>query len=131
MARTVKINPDAPQKNARFLTLEVSGRDYFVSVVLFMQGSHQACQAIKELEIFDRTREIKVDPDKPLEGVRLAALQVTESSPLQRCRTTVLELTTSSDICIRTLKMLTSQCPSEEKKWVYFLVFLQMKKTAS
>lgn len=39
------------------------------------KGSHQACCSIKELDVFNRANEIKVDPDKPLEGVRLAALQ--------------------------------------------------------
>ncbi|KQK79303.1 methenyltetrahydrofolate synthase domain-containing protein [Amazona aestiva] len=39
------------------------------------KGSHQACCSIRELDMFIRAREIKVDPDKPLEGVRLAALQ--------------------------------------------------------
>ncbi|XP_052542663.1 methenyltetrahydrofolate synthase domain-containing protein isoform X1 [Tympanuchus pallidicinctus] len=39
------------------------------------KGSHQACCSIKELDLFNRASEIKVDPDKPLEGVRLAALQ--------------------------------------------------------
>ncbi|NXT81653.1 MTHSD protein, partial [Zapornia atra] len=39
------------------------------------KGSHQACCSIKELDAFNRASEIKVDPDKPLEGVRLAALQ--------------------------------------------------------
>ncbi|NXW42197.1 MTHSD protein, partial [Nyctiprogne leucopyga] len=39
------------------------------------KGSHQACCSIKELDVFNRAREIKVDPDKPLEGVRLAVLQ--------------------------------------------------------
>lgn len=75
-ANTVKINPDAPQKNARFLTLEVSQCILF-SIPFFTQGSHQTCCSIKELDVFNRACEIKVDPDKPLEGVRLAALQVT------------------------------------------------------
>eukprot|EP00075_Anas_platyrhynchos_P033382 XP_027322635.1 methenyltetrahydrofolate synthase domain-containing protein isoform X1 [Anas platyrhynchos] len=39
------------------------------------KGSHQACCSIKELDAFSRASVIKVDPDKPLEGVRLAALQ--------------------------------------------------------
>ncbi|XP_069492658.1 methenyltetrahydrofolate synthase domain-containing protein isoform X1 [Ambystoma mexicanum] len=39
------------------------------------KGSYRACQSIKDLEVFNKTSEIKVDPDKPLEGVRLAALQ--------------------------------------------------------
>uniref|UniRef100_A0A8D0FIA0 Uncharacterized protein n=1 Tax=Strix occidentalis caurina TaxID=311401 RepID=A0A8D0FIA0_STROC len=41
------------------------------------KGSCQACCSIKELDVFNRAHEVKVDPDKPLEGVRLAALQVT------------------------------------------------------
>ncbi|NXV83911.1 MTHSD protein, partial [Atlantisia rogersi] len=44
-------------------------------IPFFTQGSHQACCSIKELDAFNRASEIKVDPDKPLEGVRLAALQ--------------------------------------------------------
>ncbi|NWR63241.1 MTHSD protein, partial [Bucorvus abyssinicus] len=39
------------------------------------KGSHQVGCLIKELNVFNRAQEIKVDPDKPLEGVRLAALQ--------------------------------------------------------
>uniref|UniRef100_A0A8C0NWI2 Methenyltetrahydrofolate synthetase domain containing n=1 Tax=Canis lupus familiaris TaxID=9615 RepID=A0A8C0NWI2_CANLF len=35
-----------------------------------------ACQNIRDLEVFTRTQEVKVDPDKPLEGVRLLMLQV-------------------------------------------------------
>uniref|UniRef100_A0A8C6AL26 Methenyltetrahydrofolate synthase domain-containing protein n=1 Tax=Monodon monoceros TaxID=40151 RepID=A0A8C6AL26_MONMO len=40
------------------------------------KGSYLACQNIKDLAVFARTQEVKVDPDKPLEGVRLLALQV-------------------------------------------------------
>ncbi|XP_065781229.1 methenyltetrahydrofolate synthase domain-containing protein isoform X7 [Muntiacus reevesi] len=39
------------------------------------KGSYLACQNIRDLEVFARTQELKVDPDKPLEGVRLLALQ--------------------------------------------------------
>ncbi|NXS65718.1 MTHSD protein, partial [Pandion haliaetus] len=55
----------------------------------FTQGSHQACCSIKELDVFNRAREIKVDPDKPLEGVRLAALQARKTLlvPTPRLRT--------------------------------------------
>ncbi|KAE8608783.1 hypothetical protein XENTR_v10011601 [Xenopus tropicalis] len=51
--------------------------------------SRQACQKITDLEIFRRTREVKVDPDKPLEGVRLAALQAHKTLlvPTPRLRT--------------------------------------------
>ncbi|XP_068812044.1 methenyltetrahydrofolate synthase domain-containing protein isoform X1 [Struthio camelus] len=53
------------------------------------EGSHQACCAIKGLDVFSRAREIKVDPDKPLEGVRLAALQARKTLlvPTPRLRT--------------------------------------------
>ncbi|XP_061863228.1 methenyltetrahydrofolate synthase domain-containing protein [Colius striatus] len=53
------------------------------------KGSHQACCSIKELDVFSRAREIKVDPDKPLEGVRLAALQARKTLlvPTPRLRT--------------------------------------------
>ncbi|NXR00659.1 MTHSD protein, partial [Sagittarius serpentarius] len=53
------------------------------------KGSYQACCSIKELDVFNRAREIKVDPDKPLEGVRLAALQARKTLlvPTPRLRT--------------------------------------------
>ncbi|XP_062474339.1 methenyltetrahydrofolate synthase domain-containing protein isoform X1 [Pezoporus occidentalis] len=52
------------------------------------KGSHQACCSIRELDMFIRAREIKVDPDKPLEGVRLAALQARKTLlvPMPRLR---------------------------------------------
>ncbi|XP_067905227.1 methenyltetrahydrofolate synthase domain-containing protein isoform X5 [Heterodontus francisci] len=39
------------------------------------KGAHDACNKIKNLDCFIKMREVKVDPDKPLEGVRLATLQ--------------------------------------------------------
>ncbi|NXH74025.1 MTHSD protein, partial [Hydrobates tethys] len=53
------------------------------------KGSRQACCSIKELDAFNRANEIKVDPDKPLEGVRLAALQARKTLlvPTPRLRT--------------------------------------------
>ncbi|NXA04785.1 MTHSD protein, partial [Sapayoa aenigma] len=53
------------------------------------QGSLQACSSIKELDVFSRAREVKVDPDKPLEGARLAALQARKTLlvPTPRLRT--------------------------------------------
>ncbi|RXM29541.1 Methenyltetrahydrofolate synthase domain-containing protein [Acipenser ruthenus] len=59
-SKTIKVNPDKPQQQARFLTLD---------------GAYQACDSIKGLEVFNKTCGVKVDPDKPLEGVRLATLQ--------------------------------------------------------
>ncbi|XP_010209369.1 PREDICTED: methenyltetrahydrofolate synthase domain-containing protein [Tinamus guttatus] len=52
-------------------------------------GSHQACCSIRELDVFRKANEIKVDPDKPLEGVRLAALQARKTLlvPTPRLRT--------------------------------------------
>nr|KAF6407491.1 methenyltetrahydrofolate synthetase domain containing [Molossus molossus] len=53
------------------------------------KGSYLACQGIKDLDIFARTQEVKVDPDKPLEGVRLLALQSQKTLlvPTPRLRT--------------------------------------------
>ncbi|NWT30093.1 MTHSD protein, partial [Cardinalis cardinalis] len=53
------------------------------------KGSLQACCSLRELEVFGRAREVKVDPDKPLEGARLAALQARKTLlvPTPRLRT--------------------------------------------
>ncbi|XP_024591342.1 methenyltetrahydrofolate synthase domain-containing protein isoform X3 [Neophocaena asiaeorientalis asiaeorientalis] len=53
------------------------------------KGSYLACQNIKDLAVFARTQEVKVDPDKPLEGVRLLALQSKKTLlvPTPRLRT--------------------------------------------
>ncbi|XP_032245672.1 methenyltetrahydrofolate synthase domain-containing protein isoform X5 [Halichoerus grypus] len=53
------------------------------------KGSYLACQNIRDLEVFARTQEVKVDPDKPLEGVRLLALQSKKTLlvPTPRLRT--------------------------------------------
>ena len=41
-----------------------------------MQGAFSACARVTGLEAFTETAEVKVDPDKPLEGARLEVLQV-------------------------------------------------------
>ncbi|NWH41321.1 MTHSD protein, partial [Chloropsis hardwickii] len=53
------------------------------------KGSLQACCSLGELDVFSRAREVKVDPDKPLEGARLAALQARKTLlvPTPRLRT--------------------------------------------
>nr|XP_024781738.3 methenyltetrahydrofolate synthase domain-containing protein isoform X7 [Pan paniscus] len=53
------------------------------------KGSYLACQNIKDLDVFARTQEVKVDPDKPLEGVRLLVLQSKKTLlvPTPRLRT--------------------------------------------
>ncbi|KAG9272946.1 methenyltetrahydrofolate synthase domain-containing protein [Astyanax mexicanus] len=53
------------------------------------KGAHGACSTIVSLEAFTKTSEVKVDPDKPLEGARLAALQAKKSLlvPTPRLRT--------------------------------------------
>ncbi|XP_071065140.1 methenyltetrahydrofolate synthase domain-containing protein isoform X2 [Dasypus novemcinctus] len=53
------------------------------------KGSYLACQNIRELDAFARTQELKVDPDKPLEGARLLALQSKKTLlvPTPRLRT--------------------------------------------
>ncbi|XP_058701745.1 methenyltetrahydrofolate synthase domain-containing protein isoform X3 [Poecile atricapillus] len=54
-----------------------------------LPGSLQACCSLRELDAFSRAREVKVDPDKPLEGARLAALQARKTLlvPTPRLRT--------------------------------------------
>ncbi|KAM7040177.1 methenyltetrahydrofolate synthase domain-containing protein [Acridotheres tristis] len=53
------------------------------------KGSLQACCSLRGLDVFGRAREVKVDPDKPLEGARLAALQARKTLlvPTPRLRT--------------------------------------------
>ncbi|XP_043562557.1 methenyltetrahydrofolate synthase domain-containing protein isoform X4 [Chiloscyllium plagiosum] len=53
------------------------------------KGAYDACNRIKTLDSFMKTREVKVDPDKPLEGVRLATLQARKTLlvPTPRLRT--------------------------------------------
>ncbi|NXC90463.1 MTHSD protein, partial [Cercotrichas coryphoeus] len=53
------------------------------------KGAFQAGCCLRELDVFSRAREVKVDPDKPLEGARLAALQARKTLlvPTPRLRT--------------------------------------------
>ncbi|XP_037373949.1 methenyltetrahydrofolate synthase domain-containing protein [Talpa occidentalis] len=53
------------------------------------KGSHLAGQNLQGLEVFSRSQEVKVDPDKPLEGARLLALQSKKTLlvPTPRLRT--------------------------------------------
>ncbi|XP_028665676.1 methenyltetrahydrofolate synthase domain-containing protein isoform X1 [Erpetoichthys calabaricus] len=53
------------------------------------KGSYLACDSVKGLDVFRKSREVKVDPDKPLEGVRLASLQAGKTLlvPTPRLRT--------------------------------------------
>uniref|UniRef100_A0A1A7YBP8 Methenyltetrahydrofolate synthase domain-containing protein n=2 Tax=Iconisemion striatum TaxID=60296 RepID=A0A1A7YBP8_9TELE len=39
------------------------------------KGAFGACTKVTELQVFNETSEVKVDPDKPLEGARMAVLQ--------------------------------------------------------
>ncbi|XP_028595905.2 methenyltetrahydrofolate synthase domain-containing protein isoform X7 [Podarcis muralis] len=39
------------------------------------KGSFEMSGSVQAWDVFDKAREVKVDPDKPLEGIRLAALQ--------------------------------------------------------
>ncbi|CDQ84290.1 unnamed protein product [Oncorhynchus mykiss] len=53
------------------------------------KGAHTACAKVSELQVFSETDEVKVDPDKPLEGARLAVLQARKTLlvPTPRLRT--------------------------------------------
>uniref|UniRef100_A0A672SLD4 Methenyltetrahydrofolate synthase domain-containing protein n=1 Tax=Sinocyclocheilus grahami TaxID=75366 RepID=A0A672SLD4_SINGR len=58
-SRVIKVNPDRPQEQC----------------YPQFQGALEACEKVPLLEIFNKAAVVKVDPDKPLEGVRLASLQ--------------------------------------------------------
>ncbi|XP_017259728.1 methenyltetrahydrofolate synthase domain-containing protein isoform X1 [Kryptolebias marmoratus] len=53
------------------------------------KGAFGACSKVTELQVFTETAEVKVDPDKPLEGARLAVLQAQKTLlvPTPRLRT--------------------------------------------
>uniref|UniRef100_A0A8C4H7T2 Methenyltetrahydrofolate synthase domain-containing protein n=1 Tax=Dicentrarchus labrax TaxID=13489 RepID=A0A8C4H7T2_DICLA len=53
------------------------------------KGAFTACARVSELQVFTQTAEVKVDPDKPLEGARLAVLQAQKTLlvPTPRLRT--------------------------------------------
>ncbi|XP_013771335.1 methenyltetrahydrofolate synthase domain-containing protein isoform X2 [Pundamilia nyererei] len=53
------------------------------------KGAFAACAKVLELQAFIHTSEVKVDPDKPLEGARLAVLQARKTLlvPTPRLRT--------------------------------------------
>uniref|UniRef100_A0A3Q3WZU9 Methenyltetrahydrofolate synthase domain-containing protein n=1 Tax=Mola mola TaxID=94237 RepID=A0A3Q3WZU9_MOLML len=53
------------------------------------KGAFTACERVSELQVFVQTAEVKVDPDKPLQGARLAVLQAGKTLlvPTPRLRT--------------------------------------------
>ncbi|KAL7979750.1 hypothetical protein Chor_004908 [Crotalus horridus] len=53
------------------------------------KGSFQTGMSIKSWDEFDQAREVKVDPDKPLEGIRLSVIQARKTLlvPTPRLRT--------------------------------------------
>lgn len=53
------------------------------------KGAFTACGRVSELQVFTKTAEVKVDPDKPLEGARLAVLEAQKTLlvPTPRLRT--------------------------------------------
>uniref|UniRef100_UPI0037E87D03 methenyltetrahydrofolate synthase domain-containing protein isoform X1 n=1 Tax=Semicossyphus pulcher TaxID=241346 RepID=UPI0037E87D03 len=53
------------------------------------KGAFTACTKVSELQVFTKTSEVKVDPDKTLEGVRMAVLQARKTLlvPTPRLRT--------------------------------------------
>ncbi|CAF99528.1 unnamed protein product, partial [Tetraodon nigroviridis] len=94
-SQTVKVNPDRPQQQARFATLEVSVLSRTTAVIGPFpgfpptQGAPAACSRVPELQVFSQAAEVKVDPDKPLQGARLAVLQARKTLlvPTPRLRT--------------------------------------------
>ncbi|KAM3876987.1 methenyltetrahydrofolate synthase domain-containing protein [Diretmus argenteus] len=82
MEPTIKINPGATKwdirqkvwdyiedKNLANFPRPVHNR------IPNFKGAFTACARVSELQAFTQTAEVKVDPDKPLEGARLAVLQ--------------------------------------------------------
>ncbi|XP_020797318.2 methenyltetrahydrofolate synthase domain-containing protein isoform X2 [Boleophthalmus pectinirostris] len=53
------------------------------------KGASAACTKVSELQVFTKAGEVKVDPDKPLEGARLVILQAQKTLlvPTPRLRT--------------------------------------------
>ncbi|XP_069549709.1 methenyltetrahydrofolate synthase domain-containing protein isoform X2 [Brachyistius frenatus] len=53
------------------------------------KGAFVACAKVSELQVFTQTAEVKVDPDKPLEGARMAVLEARKTLlvPTPRLRT--------------------------------------------
>ncbi|TDH17083.1 hypothetical protein EPR50_G00005280 [Perca flavescens] len=53
------------------------------------KGAFTACAKVPELQVFTQATEVKVDPDKPLEGARLAVLEAQKKLlvPTPRLRT--------------------------------------------
>nr|XP_043871560.1 methenyltetrahydrofolate synthase domain-containing protein-like isoform X1 [Solea senegalensis]XP_043885552.1 methenyltetrahydrofolate synthase domain-containing protein isoform X1 [Solea senegalensis] len=54
-----------------------------------VKGAYTACARVSELPVFTQSPEVKVDPDKPLEGARMAVLQAQKTLlvPTPRLRT--------------------------------------------
>ncbi|XP_034734973.1 methenyltetrahydrofolate synthase domain-containing protein [Etheostoma cragini] len=54
-----------------------------------VKGAFTACAKVTELQVFTQATEVKVDPDKPLEGARLAVLEAQKKLlvPTPRLRT--------------------------------------------
>uniref|UniRef100_A0A3Q2Z1K1 Methenyltetrahydrofolate synthase domain-containing protein n=1 Tax=Hippocampus comes TaxID=109280 RepID=A0A3Q2Z1K1_HIPCM len=80
----VQVQPDNQNKSRQTsaaCSLCHTGSKFYIFIklpynLLFSsQGALTACPKVSELEAFSQTAEVKVDPDKPLEGARLAVLQ--------------------------------------------------------
>ncbi|XP_048887101.1 methenyltetrahydrofolate synthase domain-containing protein isoform X1 [Brienomyrus brachyistius] len=82
MEPVIKLNPGATKWDIRQKVwdyIEANNLAHFPRPVHNripnFKGAHCACAAVADLEPFRRTSEVKVDPDKPLEGARLEVLQ--------------------------------------------------------
>ncbi|XP_056872405.1 methenyltetrahydrofolate synthase domain-containing protein isoform X4 [Takifugu flavidus] len=76
------------------------------------KGAFTACSRVSELDVFARAAEVKVDPDKPLEGARLAVLQVAlwrkTTHPVSQHIMSYFQLSTGNSICLVYLTILVS-----------------------
>lgn len=96
----------------------------FPSVPL-TQGAFTACSRVSELDVFTQAAEVKVDPDKPLEGVRLAVLQVAlwrkTTDPVSQHIMSYFQLSAVNSIClvyltILVLHLFVTTCSSQAGK---------------
>ncbi|XP_068177860.1 methenyltetrahydrofolate synthase domain-containing protein isoform X2 [Antennarius striatus] len=82
MEPVIRINPGASKQDIRQRVwdyIEEKNLAYFPRPVHNripnFKAAFTACARVSELQAFSQTSEVKVDPDKPLEGARLAVLE--------------------------------------------------------
>ncbi|TNN74942.1 Methenyltetrahydrofolate synthase domain-containing protein [Liparis tanakae] len=73
MEPVIKINPGATKWDIRQKVWDYIEDNNLANFP--RPGAFTACTKVSELQVFTQATDVKVDPDKPLEGARLAVLQ--------------------------------------------------------